>query len=290
MNYLQYREFKSTLDLSKYLRLDCMNPRKSMSFLNPPRKRVTPDESLLSIREAFGYGGNISFSGGVCASLRTLSSVYRDRMFYIPQEVYPVYFQMIQGLKQGYSVFGYNSFEHIQDSVIIYSLNHFGSLKLRVPDLNRLVDRGNIVIIDAVYDYRRLVKQYYPLVKSGSCYVLCSTSKTQLTHESGFVLHETATNFTPPYEYYKYDTEFPIAQCAVFNNRWAEICDVVSAGLYSTNHPYLRIADGYSFRGLLDRGILSIPMSVFSSIIGTHSAVVSPLFEIDKPLCHGDKL
>ena len=284
LNYQDYRKFKEELNLAEYKRLDCMNPFKAMSFIQPTHKSVNETEALEYIASISEYPGRISLSSGVRGALKTLFEVYKSSKVYIPNEVYPVYFDLLDTSSNfcHYSIFDESALEDVQDSVILYTLNHFGELDLDNKKAESLISKGNILAIDAVYDYDFGLRKFYSLVDSGKCFILSSFSKTQLCRNFGYVFHKSDINFESPQNYYCFDEGIPQKQLSFIKERWEQIQSSLDFKLVDSKHPYFKLVDR-SFEELLKMKILGIPLSVFSKFeCAQDKTVVSCLYEIDK--------
>ena len=287
MNFQDYRAFKDSLDLDKFLRLDCMNPMKAMEFLmvdaHDVRAPISADTFLEQVRQHLGETTGLSASLGVRAALTSIFHAYQDRVIHIPQEVYPVYFEIAaEQQHQGYSIFEPHALDRITDSVILSTLNHFGSLAFN-PDLaEAILANNNILIIDAVYDYSHAVRAYLPLLASNKLFIACSLSKSQLDYKLGYVCHQSDIPFEAAPAYPSLDRHLPQQQLRAIDLRWQQINDLSAFKFEACAHPYFRVIKR-SFHDLLDDDILGIPLSVFSNNpADNHTTVVSCLFEIDK--------
>ncbi|MCM8526917.1 MAG: hypothetical protein NE327_10395 [Lentisphaeraceae bacterium] len=282
MNYQEYRNFKEGLDLAGYKRLDCMNPFKAMSFTDPVHNSVSESEA-----DNFLYsltGRDVSFCSGVRDALKTLFRVNNEKQIYIPNEVYPVYFDLVEVGSDfcSYSIFDKSALQDVEDSLILYTFNHFGDLELNLNLGRELLSKGNILLIDAVYDYAFSVKEFYSLLSSEKCFILSSFSKTQLCRSFGYVIHDSHVEFNKPEEYFSFNEEVSAKQLRIFAKRWKQLESQLEFKLSDSRHPYFKLLDK-SFEELLEKKILGIPMSVFSRYnCCDDKTVVSCLYEIDR--------
>ena len=151
MKYQEYREFKESLPLDDLLRLDCMNPFKAMAYLKPISKKSTKENSLKYIEELIAYTGNITFTKGVRDALKTLFYKFQSQTIYIPNEVYPVYFDLARDLDViPYSIFNNSIFSQIKNSTILYTFNHFGSLDIDYDVVKAWIDNGMLSAMESL--------------------------------------------------------------------------------------------------------------------------------------------
>ena len=284
MNYQEYRAYKESLNLNQYFRLDCMNPYKAMSFIQPVHYEVKKFGARKFIEKQIDYSGHFSFTKGVRAALKHLCQVYKERTLYLPNEVYPVYFDLADKLKViPYSIFEQQDFIEVHDSMILYTFNHFGSMKLTYSQAEELIARGNLLIIDAIYDYENCLKDWHSLIKNGRCYILNSFSKNQLCRDFGYVLHQSTIEFEAPGSYYEFDETVPHEQIQMFRTRWESIRTDYQGVIEQSRHPYFAVIN-LPFHKLLEQGILGVPLSVFAKYDAQEKTIVSCLYEIDRHL------
>lgn len=271
MNFQEYKEYKETLIDDKYLRLDCLNPFKAMDFVKVPE----PDGMVYASTD-------ISYTRGVRSSLETLFNAFQNRTIYIPEEVYPVYFELSKKCKYvvPYSIFGDKPHFIGKESVVLHTLSFFGDNELTPKEVKRLVNKGITVIIDAVYDYKGACFEYET---HENLFILTSTAKTHLTRNFGITYHMSDIEFPEPEENFvslKLDNTMPTKQLEIFNERWKQLDNEIVSK--PSKHPYLRVID-LPFEELLSQNILGVPMSVFSGGNGNnYKTVISCLYEIDK--------
>lgn len=283
MNYQEYRSFKESLDLSGMKRLDCMNPFKAMAFIQPSQKVANKSESKDYILDLVSCSEKVSFTSGVRAALEEIFRNSQGETLYLPNEVYPVYFDLVSASSKvlSYSIFNELALQDIRNSTVLYTYNNFGEIDLGLVEAEELIARGNKLIIDAVYDYEQKSNKFIELCANGQCFVLNSFSKTQLHRGFGYVIHNSNLKFTEPEQFYTFDQSVPSVQISVFEERWIQIEESLGLSLPVSRHPYFKVLD-VSFNELISNDILAIPLSVFSKYKCEDKSVISCLYEIDK--------
>jgi len=165
MNYKVYIEWKGAQDLNKYLRLDCMNPLISLKHITSNKKEA------IVINEMTKY---MSTGIGTLETINNISSIYPDRIVYIPKGVYPRYKSEV--LRSEYHV------EEMTNSIVVITSNFPGSNL----DISKLLE-SNVVIVDGVYDYERICDKLTH--KGDNFYFIRSTTKLQLKRDHVIIYH-----------------------------------------------------------------------------------------------------
>lgn len=217
MNYKEYRGFKDTIDLNKFIRLDCMNIYKSLELVKDKdvadylTKHYYIDNILydnliqnFAVKTGFGYMNQHTMQvtkNGVVYTLKTILNKVKelDKELVIPNDVYPVYKQLCHELDLPYltydTYFGndvLNNGQTIKDSVILITYpNKPTSNEVREEVLSNLLENNNILIFDSVY-LRERDEVLEKMSKEKNVILLHSLSKTFMeVKKVGFVIDNT---------------------------------------------------------------------------------------------------
>lgn len=330
MNYKEYNAFKENYlkDNDPY-RADCMNPFKSMDYLIdiPDDENLKEMYSSVDISQEKLYSvwsknidtesllpsieNNLVFSSGVRSSLFSIFSIFPKKEIHLPLDIYPKYLDIATDAGAKFKLFPtsenipWEYLNNLKESIILltFPLSTKGEVlnARNLSYLKTLLSSGNIVVIDAVYDYDILntLKKLAPLLQKDNLFFLHSLSKSYLCPE---VL---GINFIPQkyhdlfkknilpglydmFEIKKYRSYFiletyenlPEIQEKEFRSGLIELLQVlkkkgISLKISPFHNGYFRTV-GTPFQRLLDYGIMGIPSSVFGGEDNT--AVVTGLY------------
>lgn len=302
MNYNEYREFKNTIDLNKFIRLDCMNIYKSLELVkdfgvaNYLSKHYHIDnfkyDNLIhnfSFKTGFGYvnQNNIQVTkNGVVYTLKTILNKVKElnKQIFIPSDVYPVYKQLCNELELPYSTYDtyfendvLNTVQDINNSVILITYpNKPTSNNVRETVLYSLLKNNNILVFDNVY-LRERDEVLEKMSKEKNTILIHSLSKTFMeVKKVGFVIDNTSLNIE--YELLS-DTDKTYYNNILNQHNTNEILKLLikeaweAKGLYpkdiienmypcSCDYSYFRKVKG-NYYSQLDKNVLTIPPSVY---------------------------
>jgi aspartate/methionine/tyrosine aminotransferase len=213
MNYQEYRNFRNSyLESNSALRLDCMNPVRSLAFLVKHETRTTDEKScavtqakdalhtwaaLAGVRE---LSHPVAKASGVRALLKAVfaaEAASGTKTVLLPNDVYPVYWALAQeaGLKtQGFATCPALDLEFLnhESSTLLLLTNplmpagRFLSMKETDKVLEWLkANPRRRVILDGVYHFSDcLHTTSQKLISTGRAYFLHSLSKSWLLPEA----------------------------------------------------------------------------------------------------------
>lgn len=300
MDYKTYREEKEKMDLTKFLRHDCMNIYKSLEL-------VTDEYVAGKLAEQFNiknaqfdniidnFTNKVDFlkhkkseikvvNKGVVNTLKTIfENISDDATLYLPEDVYPVYQQIAEETHKKY--IGYRTFEMydyyelytVTDSVILVTLPSKPiEFNVTLREIKKFVENGNIVIIDAVY-LREDNYNFKEISELDNVIIIHSLSKSFMqVKKLGFVLDNTYLNI--PYDLADEETKSKYNAILNLSNTNEILKKLIPYGWVNQHYNYETIMSfvvnprkQYSYFALikgtyqenLDKGILTIPLSVF---------------------------
>lgn len=311
MNFESYKQFRSeVLKQRSLLRLDCMNPVQALSNWAPvvPESGQVPacvDKTLHLWEKATGialHPKQTVIGRGVrdLLSATFMSLLKKDEDLWLPDDVYPVYWDLAAGA--GLKARAFSTLPQPEFDFLTQAAEH-ATVVLPVPlsPLGRLPDqaetdallrwlRGSphrLLIIDAVYTFdfeqsRTFVDEFLGQ-NTDQCIVLWSCSKSWLLRGSlgiaaaprrlaptlrGDVVPPIQADLDRIYAALESRPYFCSLQQKAFTLEWQRLAPIVR----SVDHNWQPPASGYfsvvkkPFKTLLnENGILSVPASAFGS-------------------------
>jgi len=303
MNFKQYKTWqKSYLEKnSNVFRADCLNPFISMNYLLDKvafkSKNITQTELYNKWKEITNIeisSDNLALTRGVRHSLSKLFYLFKDRIIYMPQDVYPRYFELAKGNKiktfVTYPQTDWESLQNVENSVILLTIPFTPmGRELNEEDIEQiegLIERKNSIIIDSVYDYNlnENFEKLQPLFKKGSVVWLHSLSKTYLSPEvlgivyfssmvvKGFFIRAKETyefkdevSYNRAYDIMTQIPNLPALQQQEFDKGFDHLAENTGLGeVYESEIAYFSVIEE-PFEELLKYNILGVPASVFGS-------------------------
>ena len=317
MNFKEYKTWqKAYLEKNpNVFRADCLNPFISMNYLLDKvafkSKDVTQRELYNKWKEINGIdipSHNLVLTRGVRHSLSKLFHILKNKIIYMPQDVYPRYAQLAK--KKHVKTFvtypktDWESLKNVESSVILLTIPFTPiGRELNQEDMNQLeglLERKNNIIIDSVYDYNLSsnFQKLQPLFKKGSVIWLHSLSKTYLSPEvlgivyfssmviKGFFVKaeesyafKDKVSYDRAYNILSQIPNLPALQQQEFNRGFDYLSENTALDIYKSEIAYFSIIEE-PFKELLKRNILGVPASVFGSD-REDLTVVTGLFYLD---------
>jgi len=202
MNFKEYKIWQKVY-LEKnpnIFRADCMNPFISMNYLLDEVEFKSKGISQTKLYTKWKEINNIeipleksALTRGVRHSLSKLFHLFKDRTLYMPQDVYPRYFELAKENHVetfvSYPQTDWESLEKVEESVVLLTVpfTPMGRELTQedIVELEGLSKRKNIIIIDAVYDYNlsKNFQKIKSLLENNFIFYLHSLSKTYLSPE-----------------------------------------------------------------------------------------------------------
>jgi hypothetical protein len=318
MNFKEYKAWQKTY-LEKnpnVFRADCMNPFISMNYLLNKVVFSSEDISQLGLYSKWKeFSGveipfeNLALSRGVRHSLSKLFHLFKSKTIYMPQDVYPRYFELAKenNIKTfvTYPKTSWESLKEVENSIVSLTIP-FTPMGREIEEedieqIRALVHRGNRIIIDSVYDYNLCenFKKLKVLLEEGSVFWLHSLSKTYLSPEVLGIV------YLPSYAYQLYfkeafdDYEFkdevsynrtydiltqtptlPSLQQKAFNKGFDYLSENTVLDVCNSEIAYFSVIEE-SFETLLKHNVLGVPASVFGSK-NKNLTVVTGLFYLSE--------
>jgi hypothetical protein len=296
-------------------RADCMNPFISMNYLLEDvayrSRNVTQKMLYAKWQEVNGVNipaEKLVLTRGVRHSLSKFFHLFKEETIYMPQDVYPRYFELANENKVKtfvtYPKVDWQSLSNIQHSVVLLIIP-FTPMGKRLDDevieaLESLLKRGNKLIIDAVYDYavEENFKRLEPLFEQGVVFWLHSLSKTYLSPEVLGINYLSSSTyqvyFDNAVDNYHFQNEvsydraydvltakpmLPMIQQQEFNKGFDYLSQNMGLTIDKSEISYFAVIEE-SFEALLERNILGIPSSVFGSQ-NPNLTIVTGLFYVE---------
>ena len=299
MNFKEYKLWQKEFLEKKpnVFRADCMNPFKSMDYLlkniefsDKKREKKELYELWSKVNSIEISTENLAFSKGVRDSLGILFEIFKEKNIYMPQDIYPRYFELASKNKvhtfTTYPMMDWAYIGGIKGSVVLLTIP-FTPVGRRLSDedigqIEELISNGNYVVIDSVYDYdlKKSFSSLGKLLKSERLFWLHSLSKTYLSPEvlginyvpSGYKQYfesswkakkKDGADFSRPYDILAQKQNFAEVQAGEFRKGWSNLYE--NTGLeVSAEIAYFSVIEE-PFEELLKRNILGVPASVFGS-------------------------
>jgi aspartate/methionine/tyrosine aminotransferase len=306
MDYQQYRALRDrVLESRSPLRLDCMNPVKSLAHLAPappPGAAVSIADVKAAWRDLFqppGTSEQLSLTAGVRHALRGIFALLAARGYeaWLPEDVYPVYGELAgeQGLTCKTFVtyprllFASRDVPAPRSFILLPSPLSPAGRRLTAVEVAMLQhwlrqDAAGRVILDAVYHFDNRIEQAaLALWESGRAFVIHSLAKAWLAPETlGTVLTPTdavddlSSLLSPPcpeslrtaHHCLRERPDVPRVLQQGFDHRWRTLAPTIRAVVPAWTPP----ETGYfstlplPFEELLERhNWLTVPASVFGS-------------------------
>lgn len=318
MDYKAYKLWqKAYLDKHPNLfRADCMNPFISMHYLldgvEYKSENITKEMLYKKWQEVNGIDisvENLSLTRGVRHSLSKLFHLFRNEDIYIPEDIYPRYFELAKENRVKrfvtYPEVNWKSLNEAHNSVVLLTIPFTPMGKVLdqevLKELESLLKRGNRIIIDAVYDYdaNENFKKLEVLFNKGAVFWLHSLSKTYLSPEvlglvyfsrSGYKFYfdesfdnynfHNEASYARAYDIITQTPELPLLQQSEFTKGFNYLSKSTDLKIYHSEIAYFAVIEE-SFDALLKRNILGVPASVFGSR-NPNLTIVTGLFYLDK--------
>ena len=318
ITYQEFRNAKTELLKSNPLRMDCMNTQKALQVCIPTVTHDIPDRTKAHAVLADHFGHTTTFVQHLASGIRELitdlaeSHLLKSATFLIPEDVYPVYFELIRGRP----ILTYKTLP-VLDLAMTLSLAPTATVLLLplplVPsgtdlsesDLHALIewlaqDQSHLLIIDSAYAFNRVAAPYETLLNTGQCIQLLSLSKAWLCPNLlGMAVAEASLMKNldlPKHEVSGHwrnivcsTPNLPGVLQAHFDREWQSLSTELKAIDFTWSAPkngYFKILN-IDYKTLLKRhNMLGVPASVFGSILADLT-VVSCLFETQKTLSKG---
>ena len=279
-------------------RADCMNPFKSMDYLLKDVEFTNKKRTKEELYELWRKVNNIeipsnyevALTRGVRHSLSLIFSMFKEREFYIPKDIYPRYFELAKENKVKtfvtYPTLDWSALKDAKESIILLTIP-FTPLgrevgKNDIVEIIELQKRGNIIVIDSVYDYNlnENFKKLEPLFK-GNVIFLHSLSKTYFSPEVlgmaymplgyKFYFENTISNYEikevdygRAYDILDQVPKLPHIQAQEFIKGFDVLAENTGLDVYNSKIAYFTVIEE-PFEELLKNNILGIPASVFGS-------------------------
>lgn len=296
-------------------RADCMNPFISMNYLldgvEYKSEKITREMLYEKWEEVSGVNiptENLVLTRGVRHSLAKLFHLFKEETIYMPQDVYPRYFELAKENRVKtfvtYPDVDWQSLSNIQNSVVLLTIP-FTPMGKRLDEeaietLELLLKRGNKLIIDAVYDYavQENFKRLEPLFEQGVVFWLHSLSKTYLSPEvlginyvssSAYQVYfenavdnyhfQNEVSYDRAYDIFQNRPMLPMVQEQEFNKGFDYLSQNMGLTIDKSEIAYFAVIEE-PFEALLERNILGIPSSVFGSE-NPNLTIVTGLFYLE---------
>jgi len=314
MDYKAYKRWqKEYLEKNpSVFRADCMNPFISMNYLvesiETKAKNITQEmlfEKWQEVSEINFSSDNVVLTRGVRHSLSKLFHLFTEETIYLPEDVYPRYFELAKEntVKTfvSYPKVDWQGLEGVQNAVVLFTIP-FTPMGKRVDEeaikkLEKLLERGNTIIIDAVYDYDVVenFKKLEVLFDKGAVFWLHSLSKSylspevlginyvsssvyQIYFENAFSSYgfQNEVSYNRAYEIMCSKPTLPDLQQQEFRKGFEYLSKKTGLSIEKNEMAYFSVVQE-PFESLLARNILGIPASVFGSK-STNLTIVTGLF------------
>jgi hypothetical protein len=297
VDYASYRRWRDETIARRpeIRRLDCMNPEKALAPWVPVAAPARTGDLAAAWARATGQviaPGELVLSKGVREVLAAAFAVFSGRELWLPQDVYPVYWELARAA--GHSPAGFPTLSGGAWS-FLEQANPRALAVLPVPlsPLGRWPSSGEVaalvqwlragpergLLVDAVYTYDFEVagELLAPLLATGRCGAVWSCSKSWLSRDVlgiGRVPREWASPLQdrlPPVEpgralaLLETGPELPRRQAQAFRREWQRLAPAIRQAAPDWCAP----ATGYfatvalPYDRLLDRDLLAVPGSVF---------------------------
>lgn len=318
ITYQTFRNAKAELLKSNPLRMDCMNTQKALQVCIPTVTHAISDRTKAHAVLADHFGHTTTFVQHLASGIRELimdlaeSHLLKSATFLIPEDVYPVYFELIRDRP----ILTFKTLP-VLDLAMTLSLAPTATvLLLPLPliplgtdlsesDLHALIDwltqdQSHLLIIDSAYAFNREAAPYETLLSTGQCIQLLSLSKAWLCPNLlGMAVTEASLmrkldlpkrEISGHWENIVCSTpNLPSVLQAHFDREWQSLSTALKAIDFTWSAPkngYFKILN-IDYKTLLKRhNMLGVPASVFGSK-RADLTVVSCLFETQKALSKG---
>jgi aspartate/methionine/tyrosine aminotransferase len=297
-------------------RADCMNPFISMNYLLEDVEYRSQNVTQEMLYKKWQEVNNVKISSeklvltrGVRHSLSKLFHLFKEETIYMPQDVYPRYFELAHENRVEsfvtYPKVDWQVLNGVEDSVVLLTIPFTPMGKPideeALKELESLLKRGNRLIIDAVYDYdvQNNFQKLEPLFKQGVVFWLHSLSKTYLSPEVLGISYVSSSAyksyFESAFDNYHFQNEvsygraydimrskptLPDLQQQEFRKGFAYLSENTGLTIEQSEIAYCAVVEE-SFEALLERNILGVPSSVFGSQ-NPNLTIVTGLFYLDE--------
>jgi histidinol-phosphate/aromatic aminotransferase/cobyric acid decarboxylase-like protein len=315
IGYQEFRAIKADLLKSKPLRMDCMNTQKALGAFIPTFKNENNDQGRAYKLIADHYGFNLSYSFHQGAGIREVikdladSHVLKSSTFLLPEDVYPVYFELIRDR----TIVTFKTLPTLDLTRTFSMAPSAKVLLLPMPlvpsgeDLSEkefqvlmswlALDQNHLIIIDSAYSFNRNSSSFESLLGTGQCVLLLSLAKTWLSPSLlGMAVAEKKllNKFNLPRHQISNHWEsivcsapnLPRVLQANFDREWQSLYNALSEIDLHWSPPkngYFKIVPVDYLTLLTKYNVLGVPASVFGSR-QANITVVSCLYETQKSL------
>ncbi|CAA6821533.1 MAG: Unknown protein [uncultured Sulfurovum sp.] len=296
-------------------RADCLNPFISMKYLIEDVEYKSQDISQLTLYRKWKMvegieipSENLVLTRGVRHSLSKLFNLFSAETIYVPEDVYPRYFELAKKNRVKtfvtYPRVDWKTLEKVDNAVVLLTIPFTPMGKVLddeiISKIQGLLKHNNKVIIDSVYDYnlRENFQKLEVLFNAGTVFWLHSLSKTYLSPEVlGIVycsfptypsyLEEAFDNYeikdevsyNNAYDILDQVPNFPNLQQKEFHKGFKHLTAETDLDVSKSKIAYFSVIEA-PFEDLLKHNILGIPASAFGSQ-NKNLTIVSALFYLN---------